>query len=1340
MRRIARQPEVTSVGRRGHRPLALESLEPRVLLNGGPLDLPDPWITQLTNEPPTIDYLWADPDPVVVGDDVTFTAAGVQDSDGTVAGVQFWLDADGDYWFDSGLDELLGTDTSASGGWSLTVSTSGWETDPGVYVAFARAQDNSGAWGDPISVVGVVYETDPWIEQGVLQNPNWEVYLSSYGYSDLLLDETPGLEGREYLSGEWGAALSYNVTGVGPVAPTWLEPNFLYPDWDTNSTFSVVTPLALTGTNADGLPIAQSLVANGDLEVTLTYEMLDTVFGTPMGISPASAGGLGSSVTSNRYVLKQTYTIRNVSGHAITDLDLYQLLHGLCSADGVYDDRAYGGVLDEYRYDVTLRGSDVYYVPGYGDFDTTGLNDYITFSARVAPTAYEIGRYGIEGIDSHSGGKPSVGVHISIEDDSLSGVDSFAPPDLWVAGGQRWGLGSLAAGQSTSFDVLLSVLTGTVVDTSGSFTGIANGGANAVGGVSFSFDDVTLPGSLFAAFYSSDAAELQQLVAAGLFAQPSFGYAGNVFQSWNVGFSGTFGGTIELTFGYNPALLPQGFDPSGLCVYHFHNGLWEPLASIVDGTSNTITVTTDGLSYFALGASGQMNGLRYVGPVDLGNGAVIHVYDCDGIADVTLASIQAKAGKAGVVSSINIVGSAGGLGLEISADSVGSINDTRKGTLDDLGFIVAPQPVKSLTLKSGMTGYNLNGVDLQNTSFADDADQDGDVDDRTALFTFNAVGSIKIGGLLDGDVVLGADGKGQSTQSFTVDLAGQADLLAYGTVKSITARAWTAGTLWATGVGSVKITGLAKGNFEGGMGAAFDVGAGGIGSISVVGGSFAGATSVGSIGNISVVGGDIVGSIISTGGRIANISVSGVPVFQPDDLDPRLGQGWVAGGSIFSPQIQALAVKGKSIGNITLLAGNFGSDGQAVEVGATGDIGNLTIKKLRYKESITEEEVLDEWGDPKLDRNGDPILRRVTTYAYQAGGIWANLDTLGKLGNLASCGGDLAGTIHAAMGMGTLSAQSIVLHQTGTYAGVPVGDSEDEFLRADLTAALSAEPGENAVAVKSIAVNGGDFVGTVNVTGKVGNITTKGYATYDLVTAQLYGGAFTGSINATSLGKVTLGVGDFAGTVDVTNTVGNIALMGGDFTGSVTAGGKVGNVSLKGLGAWLKGTDTDMLEHEQAESNFDGSIDAYAIGNLAVTAGSLTGTLTAWDRIGNISVKVAAANAVIDRWRDPDTGEPNYEVYDGVVYGQTCDFTIHLGGTDGDGNHNNLATIGTIAGTGVDVAVHGEVPFDPALLQISSKPVTYTQTIDLDPDTGKAIKTPATVGGTSFPDVRQLID
>ena len=322
-----------------------------------------------------------------------------------------------------------------------------------------------------------------------LANPNWNITLTDSGYSDFLLDNTPGFQGREYLSGEWGAAVGYQVTGGSSVTAQWLEPHFSYPDWTTNSTFVVVSPITQTGLNADSLPIAESVIANADIQIMQRFEMLDTVTGTPMGTKPASTGGTGTFNHSNRYVMKQTYTVKNIAGAAITNVQLFQLLHGLNSQRGLYDNRLYTGPLSNFRYDTTLVGVDQWAV-GAG----AGLEDFIGFHATSAPTALEIGYYGIEGngVDNHSVGKPTDGVHLSIETNWLTapystrqGTDYFSPPTRWVSGAQRWNLGNLSSGQSVSFDVVLSILTGTKVPPGPGSSGSCSGGSSVAGGIDY---------------------------------------------------------------------------------------------------------------------------------------------------------------------------------------------------------------------------------------------------------------------------------------------------------------------------------------------------------------------------------------------------------------------------------------------------------------------------------------------------------------------------------------------------------------------------------------------------------------------------------------------------------------------------------------------------------------------------------------------------------------------------------------------------------------------------------------------------------------------------------------
>ncbi len=91
---------------------------------------------------PSINSLSDSPDPVVVPNDVTLTANGVSDPDGTVAMVEFYRDADGDGALDVDTDELLGTDTTGSDGWTLAVSSANLPTGVNRYFAIAVDDDD----------------------------------------------------------------------------------------------------------------------------------------------------------------------------------------------------------------------------------------------------------------------------------------------------------------------------------------------------------------------------------------------------------------------------------------------------------------------------------------------------------------------------------------------------------------------------------------------------------------------------------------------------------------------------------------------------------------------------------------------------------------------------------------------------------------------------------------------------------------------------------------------------------------------------------------------------------------------------------------------------------------------------------------------------------------------------------------------------------------------------------------------------------------------------------------------------------------------------------------------
>ena len=432
-----------------------------------------------------------------------------------------------------------------------------------------------------------------------ITNNNWEIQLTDFGYSDYLFDQTPGFEGREYLSGEWGAAVAYGK-GEATQAPTWLEPRFSYPNWDTNSNFSVIQAMT-TGTGANGLPTAMSIIGNGDIQITQNISFVDTLVGTPMGWKADSTGGAGMALSSNRYVMLQSYSITNTSGETLNNLQFFQLLHGLSSQTGVFDSRSYAGQLSDFRYDITLGGD-----AGYG---SGPQYDYIGFSAQVAPNAIELGHYGIEGIDDHGMGKPGTGTHLSVESNSLNGSDAFpADEPRWVAGAARWDMANtLAPGETVTMDVMLTILTGWQVSAdTDSGTGNGGGGEGTgypPGTVGYEFQGSHSAGQFFFEYEAEDWSGILQMVSLGEFGLPAFQAPGGQFQLFDIEFDGEFDGQIKLTFSYDDTLFPAGFDEHNLHVYHWTGSAWEDLAGIVNVDANTITAYTNSLSPFAVAAA-----------------------------------------------------------------------------------------------------------------------------------------------------------------------------------------------------------------------------------------------------------------------------------------------------------------------------------------------------------------------------------------------------------------------------------------------------------------------------------------------------------------------------------------------------------------------------------------------------------------------------------------------------------------------------------------------------------------------------------------------------------------
>jgi hypothetical protein len=134
-----------------------------------------------------------------------------------------------------------------------------------------------------------------------------------------MIQEYPGQVMHENLSGEWAAAIRYNGISTPGGVSMWLTPDFVNPDFTTNSTFTTVTSINTWDDPLNpivGFDTGYSKISNGIVAIDINYKMQDTGTGTSVGLRP---GGVGSTqpVMSGRYVLEMTYTATNISSQPL---------------------------------------------------------------------------------------------------------------------------------------------------------------------------------------------------------------------------------------------------------------------------------------------------------------------------------------------------------------------------------------------------------------------------------------------------------------------------------------------------------------------------------------------------------------------------------------------------------------------------------------------------------------------------------------------------------------------------------------------------------------------------------------------------------------------------------------------------------------------------------------------------------------------------------------------------------------------------------------------------------------------------------------------------------------
>ncbi len=343
------------------------------------------------------------------------------------------------------------------------------------------------------------------------------------------------------------------------------------------------------------------------------------------------------------------------------------------------------------------------------------------------------------------------------------------------------------------------------------------------------------------------------------------------------------------------------------------------------------------------------------------------VYDMRGRVDTGPQDVQMTFGEGGVVSSVKIGGSGGGAGIFISgASSIGSIKDGRSST-EPIAVIAADAPIKSISLKNGLSGTSLDGLTLGGLTFevqvptvdpdpgdplftiSPDIDQDGSTSDYTGIYDTEAIQKVSVQGPVTADIFVGGHGaNGLSLGSLATkkgnlygdvyleggagnvkvggNLEHDAVMTLGGNSGSLSLSGAMAGQLRGDGASLSKLQ--VKGNLEG----LVDL-SGSLGSASVGGAMLPGAEPL-----IVQSGLPVFGGAVRVLGGIGSFSVKGAAT-----------DAWITGGSMGNISFGG-NVSTSQISSLILAGTDFGADWALGGTGADADtflpasIGSATIK------------------------------------------------------------------------------------------------------------------------------------------------------------------------------------------------------------------------------------------------------------------------------------------------------------------------------------------------------------------------------------------------------------
>jgi len=382
--------------------------------------------------------------------------------------------------------------------------------------------------------------------------------------------------------------------------------------------------------------------------------------------------------------------------------------------------------------------------------------------------------------------------------------------------------------------------------------------------------------------------------------------------------------------------------------------------AILSGTDPVTSLAGKTVTGGRLNARATLERVMYPDPLHIQTqsatnaSSTVTVYDLRGRVDVGPQDVQMAFGEGGVVKSLTIGGSGGGMGILISSVlSIGSIKDSRVST-EPLSVIAADAPIKSISVRNGLSGAQLNGLSLGGMVLPADIDGDGLTNDYTALYDVAPVQTVKVQGPVAGDVwISGKDAKGLSTKSFTTtggDLYGDLRLgggaLAIGIGGSLEDMA---SVVLGGNSGSVSLSGALAGQLvvSDGSLSKLKVGTDLEGLVDVsgsLGSASVGREIVPGPNPLSLGGGEFLfGGIVRVLGTLGSLSVKG-PAIDP----------WVLGGSIGSVTIGG-NMNPVNFSSFILAGTNFGADWSFGGTGADADTFlPATLNSVTVKGSVAD--------------------------------------------------------------------------------------------------------------------------------------------------------------------------------------------------------------------------------------------------------------------------------------------------------------------------------------------------------------------------------------------------